>query len=311
MKIVFMGTPDFAAAHLKALLDNHFDVCCVFTQPDKPRNRGMKLSFSPVKEIAVEYGVPVLQPETLKDGKATEAMRQFDPDLLIVVAYGKILPDDMIALPRLGTINVHASLLPKYRGSAPIQWSVLNGDKTTGVTTMYVNPEVDSGDIIYQQETEIGEFETSGELFCRLRDIGAELLCKTVADIDAGVAPRIAQDPAGITFTVQLSKDMSPIDFNRSPREVVKWIYGLQPWPCATTEIDGVTLRVLAAAYTENTTAAAPGTVVSANKSGIEIACGDGGTVLLTEVQASGGKRMNAAAYLLGHPFNVETQSWK
>lgn len=311
MRIVFMGTPDFAAAHLKALLDNDFDVCCVFTQPDKPRNRGMKLSFSPVKEIAVEYGVPVLQPVTLKDGTATEAMRKLEPDLLVVVAYGKILPDDMIALPKYGTINVHASLLPKYRGSAPIQWSVLNGDKVTGVTTMYVNPEVDSGDIIYQQETEIGEYETSGELFDRLRDMGAELLCKTVADIDAGVAPRRTQNLDEVTFTTQLSKEMSPIDFARTPREVVKWIYGLQPWPCATAEFDSVTLRVLSAAYTENKTDKGPGTVVSADKKGIEVACGGGGTLLLTEVQASGGRRMKAADYLLGHPFNVETQTWK
>ena len=231
--------------------------------------------------------------------------------MIVVVAYGKMLPENILSCTKYGCINVHASLLPKYRGSAPIQWAVLNGDKTTGVTTMYVNPEVDSGDIIYQAETEIGEFETSGELFSRLRDIGAELLCKTVADIDAGIAPRREQDPAGITFTVQLKKEMSPIDFNRSPREVVKWIYGLQPWPGATAEIDGVTLRVLGAAYTENTTSAIPGSVVSAGKNGLEISCGDGSTILLTELQAPGGKRMNSAAYLLGHPFNVETQTWK
>jgi len=306
-----MGTPDFAAAHLEALLQNDFDVCCVFTQPDKPRNRGMRVSFSPVKEIAVDYGVPVLQPTTLRDGTAMEALRKLDPDLLIVVAYGKILPDEMIDLPRLGTINIHASLLPKYRGSAPIQWAVLNGDAVTGVTSMYVKPEVDSGDIIYQEETEIGEFETSGELFCRLRDIGAQLLCKTVADIEAGVAPRRAQDPEAVTFTTQLNKEMSPIDFGRTPREIVKWIYGLQPWPCATAELDGVTLRVLGAAYTDTRTNSAPGTVLAADKKGIEIACGDGGTLLLTEVQASGGRRMRAGDYLLGHPFRVETQSWK
>ena len=311
MRIVFMGTPDFAAAHLKALLDGGFEVCGVFTQPDKPRNRGMKLSFSPVKEIALEYGVPVFQPTTLRDGAATETMRALDPDLLVVVAYGKILPDDMIALPKRGTINVHASLLPKYRGSAPIQWSVLNGDKVTGVTTMYVMPEVDSGDIIYQQETEIGEFETSGELFERLRDMGAGLLCKTVSDIDAGIAPRVAQNNDEVTFTTQLSKEMSPIDFSRSPREVVKWIYGLQPWPCATAEISGVTLRVLGAAYTENRSEKAPGTVIRADKTGFEVVCGDGGTLLLTDIQASGGKRMKADAYLLGHPFDVETQAWK
>lgn len=310
MRIAFMGTPDFASAHLKALLENRYDVCGVFTQPDKPRNRGMQLSFSPVKEVAVQYGLPVYQPQTLKDGKAIADLRALAPDLLVVVAYGRILPEEMIAIPKMGTINVHASLLPKYRGSAPIQWAVLNGDKETGVTTMYIRPELDTGDVIYQESTPIGEYETSGELFCRLRDIGAKLLCKTVADIDAGKAPRKAQNESGATYTVQLDKSMSPIDFSKSPRAVLKWIYGMQPWPCATMTLDGVTLRVLGAAYTENQTDAYPGTILSANKQGIEVACG-GGTLLLTEVQSSGGKRMKAADYLLGHPFRVETQTWK
>ena len=311
MKIVFMGTPDFAAAHLEALLENKFHVCAVFTQPDKPRNRGMQLSFSPVKEVAVKYGVPVYQPLTLKDGKATEEIRALAPDLLVVVAYGKILPDAMLAVPKLGAVNVHASLLPKYRGSAPIQWSVLNGDEEAGVSTMFMASEVDSGDIIYQEKTPIGEHETSGELFDRLRDMGAKLLVKTVSDLEAGIAPRTAQEHTKASFTVQLNKDMSPLDFTKPARMVMKWIYGMQPWPCATMTLDGVTLRVLGADCTDQCSDALPGTVVSAGKKGIEIVCGDGKTLLLTEVQASGGRRMRAGDYLLGHPFTVETQTWK
>lgn len=304
MKIVFMGTPDFAAAHLRALLEGGFDVRGVFTQPDKPRNR-MKVSFSPVKEVALAHGVSVFQPTTLRDGTALRDLQALEPDVLIVVAYGKILPDEFIFLPPKGCLNVHASLLPKYRGSAPIQWSVLNGDKVAGVTTMYVNPEVDSGDIIYQQETEIGEFETSGELFVRLRDIGAALLCKTVADIEAGIAPRIAQDISKITFTTQLSKEMCPIDWSKTPREIVKWICGLDPWPVATMDLGGTLLRVFKAEYTDEKTSKAPGSIVSAGKRGIAVACGSGEVLLVTEVQASGAKRMSAASYLLGHPVRM------
>ena len=168
MRIVFMGTPDFAAASLKKLIDEKYDIAAVFTQPDKPRDRGMKLSYSPVKELALENNIPVYQPTKLRDGTATELIKSLRPDILVVVAYGRILPDDMLEVPKYGAINVHASLLPKYRGAAPIQWAVLNGDKITGVTTMYLASEMDTGDIIYTAETEIGEFETSGELFDRL-----------------------------------------------------------------------------------------------------------------------------------------------
>ncbi len=306
-----MGTPDFAAAHLQALLDAGHEIRAVYTNPDKPQNRGMKLGFSPVKEVALANGLPVLQPQTLRDGLAAQTLRQLEPELLVVVAYGKILPPELLSIPPYGAINVHASLLPQYRGRAPIQWAVLNGDTETGVTTMYMAPEVDAGDIIYQETTSIGEFETSGELFDRLRDLGAALLCKTVSAIAAGVAPKTPQDEKNATFTVQLTKDMCPIDFDKAPREIVKKICGLQPWPCATAELGGVTLRVFSAAYSEEKTDAAPGTVLRADKLGLLIACGGGSTLLLTEIQAPGKKRMRAADYLLGHPFRTETQTWK
>lgn len=300
-----MGTPDFAAASLKKLLDESYNVVGVFTQPDKPKGRGMNLAFSPVKELALDAGIPVFQPEKMRDGTALEMLRALKPDVCVVVAYGRILPDDMLAVPPLGCINVHGSLLPAYRGSAPIQWAVLNGDNITGVTTMFMATELDAGDIIYTAETEIGEKETSGELFDRLMDMGAELLHKTLTDIEKGIAPRKAQDHSKATFTKQLDKSFSPIDWNRSTREISKWIYGLQPWPTATFEIEGKVFKAFACEYTDNSTSKTPGSIVSAGKSGIEFACGNGKTLLITELQAPGKKRMKAADYLLGHPIKV------
>lgn len=306
MRIVFMGTPDFAAASLKKLIDKKYDIAAVFTQPDKPRDRGMKLSYSPVKELALENNIPVYQPTRLRDGTATELIKSLDPDILVVVAYGRILPDDMLEVPKYGAINVHASLLPKYRGAAPIQWAVLNGDKITGVTTMYLASEMDTGDIIYTTETEIGEFETSGELFDRLMIMGAELLDRTLRDIEAGTAPRTPQDHSKASYVKMLDKSLSPIEWAKTPRKVIKQIYGLQPWPVATAELDGKVFKIYSAEYTQNKTDKAPGSVVSAGKKGIEIACLDGETVLITELQAAGKKRMKASDYLLGHPIKVD-----
>ena len=306
MRIVFMGTPDFAAASLKKLIDKKYDIAAVFTQPDKPRDRGMKLSYSPVKELALENNIPVYQPTKLRDGTATELIKSLDPDILVVVAYGRILPDDMLEVPKYGAINVHASLLPKYRGAAPIQWAVLNGDKITGVTTMYLASEMDTGDIIYTSETEIGEFETSGELFDRLMIMGAELLARTLRDIEAGTAPRTPQDHSKASYVKMLDKSLSPIEWAKTPREVIKQIYGLQPWPVATAELDGKVFKIYSAEYTQNKTDKAPGSVVIAGKKGIEIACLDGETVLITELQAAGKKRMKASDYLLGHPIKVD-----
>jgi methionyl-tRNA formyltransferase len=306
MRIVFMGTPDFAAASLRSLIDNGFDVVGVFTQPDKPKNRGMKLFPSPVKEISVERGIPVFQPVKMRDGTALEQMESLKPDLVVVVAYGRILPDDILAVPPLGCINIHASLLPKYRGAAPIQRAVLNGDRVTGVTSMYLATEMDTGDIIYTAETEIGEFETSGQLFGRLRDMGAELLCRTVRDIEAGKAPRTPQDHSVASYADMLTKEMSPIDWSGTPREIVKHICGLNPWPVATAQFGDTVFRIFGAQYTGNKTDKAPGTVVSTDqKKGIEIACGNGETLLITRLQAPGGKQMPASDYLRGHPISL------
>lgn len=306
MRIVFMGTPDFAEASLKKLLDEGFEVVGVFTQPDRPRGRGMATSCSPVKELALARGLPVFQPEKLRDGTALSILCELRPDLLVVVAYGKLLPDDILALPKYGAINVHASLLPKYRGAAPIQWAVLNGDRTTGVSIMYLAHDMDSGDVIEAQETEIGEKETSGELFERLKIMGAELLIKALREIGNGTASRRPQDHSRASYVSMLDKSMSPIRWDRPARLVMKQIFGLQPWPVATAELGGCVLRVFDADPTPHRTSLAPGTVIRAGGEGIEVACGGGETLLITEVQAPGKKRMSAADYLRGHPIDCQ-----
>ncbi len=306
MKIVFMGTPEFGECSLRALLDAGYEVIAAFTQPDKPSNRGMKLQPSPVKTLCLERGIQVFTPSTFKDGEPTRQLRELDPDLVVTAAYGKILPQSFLDVPRLGCINVHGSLLPRHRGAAPVQWAVLKGDKTTGVSVQYMVKGMDEGDVLSTVETEIGEFESSGELFNRLMVLGAELLVKTVAAIEAGTAVAQKQDEALATYTTMLDKSMSPIDWSKTPREIVKHICGMNPWPVATTVIGGETLKVFMAAYTERSSTRTPGTVIAADKKGIEVVCGNGETLLITELQAPGKKRMAAGAYVQGHPIEVD-----
>lgn len=306
MRIVFMGTPDFAAVSLRRLIDEQFDIVGVFTQPDKPRNRGMKLQPCEVKMAALEAGLPVFQPESMRTEESLALLESLHPDLLAVVAYGKILPDTMLALPKYGAINVHGSLLPKYRGAAPIQWAVLNGDTQTGVSTMYLSHDMDAGDIIYTSETMIGEQETAGELFDRLAVMGADLLVQTIHAIARGEAPRTPQNHDHATYTKQLTKAYCPIDWNRSAREIVKHVCGLNPWPVATTELQGTQLKVFRVEE-DGAASAAPGALLAADKNGIRVACGDGESVRIVELQAPGKKRMRAADYLLGHPMQVNS----
>ena len=306
MRVVFMGTPDFAAASLQKLIDERYEIAGVITQPDRPKGRGMAVSCCPVKLLAQENGLRVYQPENVRDPEFISLLKELAPDVIAVVAYGRKLPPDVLSLPPLGCINVHGSLLPKYRGSAPIQWAVLNGDRITGVSTMYLSEEMDAGDVIFTQETEIGEHETSGELFTRMMVMGGELLHRTLQAVADGSAPRTPQNDAEATYTKMLDKSICPIDWTKTPREINKWICGLQPWPVATAEIEGALFRIFAAEYTENRTAAKPGTIVSVGRQGIEFACGNAETILVTELQAPGKKRMKASDYLLGHPINVK-----
>ena len=295
-----MGTPNFAAVSLNALYKGGFDVIGVFTQPDKPKNRGMKLEESPVKKLAVSHGTPVFQPEKLRDGSAAEIIRELAPELIAVVAYGKILPREILDIPPYGCINIHGSLLPKYRGAAPIQWAVLNGDKVTGVTSMYMAEGMDTGDIIMTAETEILPDETSGELFDRLSVMGGDLLCRTVNAIADGTAVRTPQNNDEATLAPMISKELCPINWTDTADKIIDKIRGLDPWPVATAELGGQKFKVYKAKKLSDSTNGLPVGTVIPNKEGIQVVCGDG-EILITEVQPAGKRRMNAADYLRGH----------
>ncbi len=295
-----MGTPDFAAVSLQALWEAGHEIAAVFTQPDKPKGRGHKLSFSPVKELALRYDIPVYQPDTLKDAQTVNVLKALAPQVIAVVAYGKLLPISVLEIPPLGCINVHGSLLPKYRGAAPIQWSVLNGDKKAGVTTMYMAKGMDTGDIILQAETPVGEDETAAELFDRLALLGAQTLCRTLPLLEAGTAPRIKQNEALASHVSMLSKEQAKIDFSLPAERVHHFICGMSDWPCAYTTLSGKRLKIYRSHVSAMTSDKKPGSIVE-HKERLTVVCGDGGCVELTEVQYDNGKRMDAAAFLRGH----------
>lgn len=304
MRILFMGTPEFAVSSLRRLVEDGHTICGVFTQPDKPKNRGHRLSFSPVKEYALTECLPVYQPLSMRDGEAFGLVRELAPELIVVAAYGKILPEEILNVPHYGSINVHSSLLPKYRGAAPINWAILNGEEETGVSIMYMARELDSGDIILQRSTPIGPEEDAQSLTVRLAELGAEALSQAVEDLAAGTAGRTPQDETRQTYASMLSREMSPVDWTRSAHEIACQVRGLIPWPCASTDvIGGVPMKLFAVRETGERTGAVPGTVTAAGKPGIDVACGDGRILRILELQAQGGRRMAAAAYLLGHPI--------
>jgi len=304
MRILFMGTPDFAVASLRRLVEDGHEICGVLTQPDKPKNRGHKLTPTPVKEYAMTENLPVFQPVSLRNAESLELVRSLDPELIVVAAYGKLLPEDILNVPPLGSINVHSSLLPKYRGAAPINWAVLNGEGETGVSIMYMAKELDAGDVILQKSTPIGAEEDAQALTARLAELGAEALSETVRALADGTAVRIPQDHEKHTYAPMLGKELSPVDWKRSAHEASCQVPGLITWPCATTDaISGEEMKLYAVQETGEETAAPPGTITAAGKQGIGIACGDGKILRITELQAKGGKRMAAAAYLLGHPI--------
>ena len=305
MRILFMGTPDFAVPSLDALVAAGHDVCGAFTQPDKPKNRGMKLQPPPVKLCAQAHGIPVYQPVKLRDGSALALIHELAPELIVVAAYGRILPDEILAAPEKGCINVHSSLLPKYRGAAPINWAILNGEKETGVTIMHMAHDLDAGDIIAQRATPIGPEETAPELYARLAELGGELLVETVGQIAAGTAPRTAQDHGQATLAPMLSKDLSAMDFDRTAAQLHDQIRGLLPWPAAVTTLSGNRCKVFSSVVLNDHTAAAPGAILAAGKEGIDLACGGGTVLRITELQPDGGRRMKSADYLRGHPITL------
>ncbi|MBO5317907.1 MAG: methionyl-tRNA formyltransferase [Oscillospiraceae bacterium] len=304
MRVVFMGTPDIAATCLKKILEHGCEVVGVYTQPDRPKNRGMKLQPSPVKEVALAHNIPVFQPENFREAETVEQLRSLQPDVVAVVAYGRILPQSVLDIPPRGCINIHASLLPQYRGSAPYQWAVLDGLKETGVTAMYLCREMDAGDIIDIAKTPIAPEETAGELLDRLAELGAELLSKTLRSIREGTAKRTPQDGSLATYAPMLDKTMCPLDWNRTARQLHDQIRGLNPWPVATTELQGKRFKIYESRVVDVTTDAAPGTILVLTKTGLQIACGEG-VLEIRNLQAEGGKRMAAPDYFRGHPLEL------
>ena len=300
MRVVFMGTPDIAATCLKKILDDGFEVVGVYTQPDRPKGRGMKLVASPVKEVALAAGIPVYQPENFREEETVEQLRALKRDICAVVAYGRILPQKVLDVPTFGCINIHASLLPKYRGSAPYQWAVLDGLQETGVTAMYLVREMDAGDIIDTRKTPIGENETAGELLDRLAQLGAGLLAKTLGRLEKGPVPASPQDPAKVTYAPMLDKSMCPIDWTKTALQVHNQVRGLHPWPMATAEIEGTPFKIHETRLAEG--AGTPGQLLRLTKTGLVVACGEG-AVEIRSLQAQGGKRMAAADYFRGHPL--------
>lgn len=304
MRILFMGTPEFAVEQLKRLVEAGHEICGVFTQPDKPKNRGMKMTFSSVKEYALTRDLPVYQPTKMRDGSALAIVKALQPELIVVAAYGRILPDDILSAAPMGAINVHSSILPAYRGAAPINWAILDGCRETGVTIMYMARELDAGDIICIKKTEILPDENAQELTHRLALLGADALEEVICQLAHGTAVRTPQDHQAFTYAPMLSKELSPMDWTRTAQELHDQVRGLIPWPCANMDLAGKRVKVFRTRL-GGETAAPAGSVITAGKQGLEIACGDGRSLWILELQAEGGKRMMAADYLRGHPVEV------
>lgn len=300
MRLVFMGTPDIAATCLKQILADGFEVVGVYTQPDRPKGRGMKMVYSPVKEVALAHNLPVFQPENFRENETVEQLKALQPDVVAVVAYGRILPQRVLDIAPKGFINIHASVLPQYRGSAPYQWAVLDGLEETGVTAMYLCREMDAGDMIDVAKTSIGPDETAGELLDRLAVLGAELLSKTLAKVEKGEAEGIPQDGSKATYAPMLDKTMCPIDWTKTAQQIHNHVRGLHPWPVATAELAGTKFKIHATAVVEGS--GTPGTILGLTKTGLQVACGEG-AIEIRSLQAEGGKRMAAPDYFRGHPL--------
>ncbi len=302
MRVVFMGTPDIAATCLKKIIADGFEVVGVYTQPDRPKGRGMKMVYSEVKEVALANNLPVFQPENFREEETVQQLAALKPDICAVVAYGRILPQKVLDIPAFGCINIHASVLPRYRGSAPYQWAVLDGLAETGVSAMYLVREMDAGDIIEVSKTPIGENETAGELLDRLAVLGADLLSKTLARFAEGPVPALPQDPARVSYAPMLDKTMCPVDWTRSAQQVHNHVRGLHPWPVATMELQGKKFKIHETRVVEGS--GEPGRILGLTKTGLVMACGEG-AVEIRSLQAEGGKRMAAPDYFRGHPLEL------
>jgi len=310
MKAVFMGTPDFAVPSLEILIEMGVEVACVVTQPDKVKGRGKKLIYSPVKELAIEHDIPVLQPVRIrKDEEFKKEIRAIAPDVIIVVAFGQIIPQDVLDIPKMGCINVHGSLLPKYRGAAPVQWAIINGEKTTGVTTMLMDAGLDTGDMLLKAETEIGENETGGELSERLSVMGAELLKKTLKEFEA-ISPEKQNDDEAGQYASMLTKEMGELDFTKSAGELKQLMLGLNPWPGTYTYMGGKMLKIWEAELIGEDSDYLPGQVSQLTKKSFNLQTG-AGQLKIKSLQLEGKKRMDTAAFLAGNKLEEGKQFGK
>ena len=307
MRIIFMGTPDFAVGTLEALVNAGHEVVLAVTQPDKPQGRKQILVAPPVKQTAEKLGIPVYQPKRVREPEALAVLRGYEPELIVVAAFGQILPKELLDMPTYGCINVHASLLPKYRGAAPIQWAILNGDAVTGVTIMRMDVGLDTGDMIAKAEVAITPQDTGGSLFDRLAETGAKLCVDTIPSIVDGTAVYTPQDEQAATKVGQISKKDGLIDFTRSAAAIECQIRGLNPWPSAYTSLAGKTLKIWSAQVSDRQTEAQPGTVVLVEKDSFGVQTGDG-VLICTEVQLEGKKRMSAADFLRGNTLTADTK---
>lgn len=300
MRVIFMGTPDFAVPSLEALLTKH-EVVLVVTQPDKPKGRGKKMVPTPVKACALEHSIPVLQPEKVKEPEFVEQLRSYEPDLIAVTAFGQILSEPILEMPKYGCINVHGSLLPKYRGAAPMQWSIIDGEKVTGITTMYMAKGLDSGDMLLKAEVEITDEDTFATIHDKMAVTGANLLLDTLDQLEAGTLERIPQDHDAATYAPMITKETGHIDWSKNRQDIINLIRGLNPVPAAYTIYEEEVLKIFGASLSDvQADSAANGEIVAVVKKGFVVKCGDG-CLLITEVQACGGKRMMTDAYLRGH----------
>ena len=304
MRIVFMGTPDFAAKALKAIYEAGHEVVCVVTQPDKEKGRGKSVSESPVKQLAKELGLTVITPAKMKSAEAIEELRRYPADMFVVAAYGQILKQEVLDMPRLGSINIHASLLPKYRGAAPIQWAILDGLKETGVTIMHMDAGIDTGNIIMQEKIEIEDTDTGESLFDKLADLGAKAIVKAIPLIERGELTEIPQNHDESSYAKMLSKEMGLIDFLNDARVIERWVRGLNSWPSAYTYLNGKQLKIWVSEVVEDTSDVKPGTVIDVDKKSFTIKCGVD-ALKLKEIQLEGKKRMEVSAFLLGYKVSV------
>lgn len=306
MRVLFMGTPDIATGCLQKLIDEKYEIIGVVTQPDKPQNRGKKLGMPPVKELALKYDIPVYQPLKAREDGFVETLKELNPDIIVVVAFGQILPKSILDIPELGCINVHVSLLPKYRGAAPINWVIINGEQKTGVTTMYMDEGLDTGDMILTEEFDLNDEITAGELHDKMRDIGADVLIKTLNQIENGTAPRIPQNHEEFTYAPIMNKSLGKIDWSKSAREIHNLIRGVNPWPSAYTNYKDSTMKIWKTEVLNENSDKEPGTILEVDKDGMKVSTKDD-VILVKEIQMPGKKRVLVSEYIKGNSIDIDT----